>query len=220
MEILHAAAQLPEGKTLRIKRFHLVETEVGSIPCLICGTGYTGEEGVEIYCHRGHARQLAEMLVKAGQNHGLALVGLGARDSLRLEAGLPLYGHELADDISPLEGGIGWTVKLSKPGDFIGKEALRKQHTDGPPRRLVFFTMDDKRIAREGASVFSGETEVGRVVSGTQSPILNRPIGSALIASDADPATLEADIRGKRYLLNVKKPPLHRLQSGARTARD
>jgi len=210
MEILNAVAAPPDGKELKVKRFRLVETELAGVPCLICGTGYTGEDGVEIYCHTGHARQLAELIVQAGEPHGLALAGLGARDSLRLEAGLPLYGHELADDISPLEGGIAWTVKISKPGDFIGKDALARQQAEGAPRKIVFFTMDDKRIAREGALVFSGEAEVGRVVSGTKSPILNQPIGSALVQTTADESTLEVDIRGKRYPLNVKKPPLHR----------
>ncbi|MEO0796599.1 MAG: glycine cleavage system aminomethyltransferase GcvT [Verrucomicrobiota bacterium] len=209
MEILNAVAQVPTGKTLAVKRFGIIETELASFPCLVCGTGYTGEGGVEIYCHSGHARQLAELILKEGKPLGLALCGLGSRDSLRLEAGYPLYGHELADDISPLEGGIAWTVKLKKPGDFIAKAALSQQAAEGPARKIVFFTLNDRRIARDGAIVYSGEAAVGKVVSGTQSPILNQPIGSALVQSNADESTLEVDIRGKRYPMTAKKPPLH-----------
>lgn len=210
MEILNAVAKPPEGKELKVKRFRLVETELADIPCLICGTGYTGEGGVEIYCHSGHVRQLAELIWQVGEPMGLALCGLGSRDSLRLEAGYPLYGHELADDISPLEGGIAWTVKLDKPGDFIGKEALAKQAADGPPRQIVFYTLDDRRIARQGAEVYAGDQKVGEVVSGSQSPILGCPIGSALIQTGVDLNELAADIRGKRYPMTVKQPPLHR----------
>lgn len=210
MEILNAVAQPPAGKELKIKRFRAVESELADIPCLICGTGYTGEGGVEIYCNSGHVRQLAELIWQVGEPLGLALCGLGARDSLRLEAGLPLYGHELADDISPLEGGIGWTVKLDKPGDFIGKEALTKQAADGPPRRVIFYTLADRRIARQGAEVFWLDTPVGQVASGSQSPILDCPIGSTLILSNVNDNELTVDIRGKRYPLQVKQPPLHR----------
>jgi len=210
MEILNAVAEPPEGKQLKVKRFRLLEMELAGIPCLICGTGYTGEGGVEIYCHTGHTRQLAEKIWQVGEPLGLALCGLGARDSLRLEAGYPLYGHELADDISPLEGGIGWTVKLDKPGDFIGKETLVKQAAEGPPRQVVFYTLSDRRIARQGAGVYCKDEPVGEVVSGSQSPILECPIGSALISSNVNLNELEADIRGKRYAMAVKQPPLHR----------
>ncbi|GHC04435.1 glycine cleavage system aminomethyltransferase GcvT [Cerasicoccus arenae] len=210
IEILNLVAEPPTGKTLAVKRFRVLETELAGIPCLICGTGYTGEGGVEIYCHQGHARQLADTILEAGQPLGLALCGLGSRDSLRLEAGLPLYGHELGDDITPTEGGVGWTVKLNKPGDFIGKQALVNEQANGPKRQLIFFTMNDRRIARAETPVFTGDTQVGVVVSGTQSPILNCPIGSALIAADADLADLTVDIRGKRIPLTIKAPPLHR----------
>lgn len=209
MEILNVVAAPPSGKQLKVGRFRVVETELAGIPCLICGTGYTGEDGVEIYCHHGHARQLADLLVEVGKPMGLALCGLGARDSLRLEAGFPLYGHELTDDISPYEGGVGWTVKLNKPGDFIGKEALAKQ-ANAAPRQTVFYTMSERRIARQGAPVFVGDEQVGEVLSGSQSPILNCPIGSALIKASAYGSRLEADIKGKRFKLMVKNPPLHR----------
>ncbi|WP_309386716.1 glycine cleavage system aminomethyltransferase GcvT [Cerasicoccus frondis] len=210
MEILNAVAGVPAGKELKVKRFRVVETELASIPCLICGTGYTGEGGVEIYCHHGHARQLADTLVEVGQPMGLALCGLGARDSLRLEAGYPLYGHELGDEITPTEGGVGWTVKLDKPGDFIGKEALLAERADGPKRKVVFYTMSDRRIARAETPVFVGDKQVGVVVSGTQSPVLGCPIGSALVDALADVSELEVDIRGKRFPITAKQPPLHK----------
>lgn len=209
MEILNAVAQAPAGKELKVKRFRLIETELGGIPCLICGTGYTGENGVEIYCHSGHARQLADLIVEVGTPMGLALAGLGSRDSLRLEAGLPLYGHELGDDITPTEGGVGWTVKLDKPGDFIGKDALLAERQNGPKRKAVFYTMADRRIARAGTPVFAGDKQVGEVVSGTQSPVLGCPIGSALVDALADVGSLEVDIRGKRFPITAKQPPLH-----------
>ncbi|WP_309398637.1 glycine cleavage system aminomethyltransferase GcvT [Cerasicoccus maritimus] len=209
LAILNAVAGVPEGKELQVRRFRVLETEIASIPCLICGTGYTGEAGVEIYCHHGHARQLAGVILDVGEPMGLTLCGLGARDSLRLEAGLPLYGHELGDDITPTEGCVGWTVKLDKPGDFIGKEALLAERQNGPKRKVIFFTMSDRRIARAGTQVYQGDTLVGEVVSGTQSPVLGCPIGSALVDAQVDVSALEVEIRGKRFPITAKQPPLH-----------
>jgi len=192
------------------KRFTFSQTEMAGATVIVSRTGYTGEDGVEIYCPVAQADTLARLVMDAGQDHRLTLCGLGARDSLRLEAGYPLYGHELGPDISPLQAGLGWTVKLTTKGDFIGRAALEAEQANGPTRRIVHFTLEDRRIARQGTAVLCGDKEVGAVVSGTLSPILNKPIGSALIASDADDKNLQVSLRGNPVSLNVKKPPLHK----------
>ncbi|CAI8271901.1 MAG: Aminomethyltransferase [Opitutia bacterium UBA7350] len=176
----------------------------------IARTGYTGEDGFEIYAPTAVVKDLAQLLFTAGADHGLQLCGLGARDSLRLEAGLPLYGHELNDDISPLEAGLDWTVKFKKD-DFIGKSAL-EAHRDGKsPRRMAYFSLEGRRIARAGTAVLSAEGQVvGTVCSGTLSPILDAPIGSALLNRPAKDDALHLDLRGHPVALKIKTPPLHK----------
>ena len=129
---------LTGAKLDAIKYYHFAEGAVAGIHCIISRTGYTGEDGFELYHAKGDAFALAEAVMQAGAPHGLELVGLGARDSLRLEAGYPLYGHEITADISPLTAGLGWTVKLDK-ADFIGRAALLAEKTNGAPQRVVFF---------------------------------------------------------------------------------
>jgi aminomethyltransferase len=176
----------------------------------VCRTGYTGEDGYEIYACPESAEKLAESLMAAGAGHGLKLCGLGARDSLRLEAGLPLYGHEISDAITPLEAGLQWTVKFKKP-EFVGKAALMRQKKAGLEQRVVHFKLEGRRIAREGASVVDGEgRSVGRVLSGTLSPMTATPIGSALVAADKLETPLFVDLRGNKQALQVAKPPLHK----------
>jgi aminomethyltransferase len=131
---------------------------------------------------------------------------------LRLEAGLPLYGHEISREISPLQAGLGWAVKLNKPGGFVGRDALAAEAAAGPARKVVFFTLDDRRIARAGMTVMAEGRPAGTVLSGTMSPILNCPIGSALVerwALDAG-AALSVDLRGTAVKLRVARPPLHK----------
>lgn len=197
---------LAESPLDALKYYHFREGVVAGIPCLISRTGYTGEDGLELYHAPGDAPALAEALLAAGAPHGLEPVGLGARDSLRLEAGYPLYGHELAQDISPIAADLGWTVKLDKPGGFIGAEALRAEQNGGA-RRVVFFKTGDRRILRAGASVLGADgTVVGRVLSGTLSPILNEAIGSALVAVSATTGPLAAEVRGEKINLSLVKP--------------
>jgi aminomethyltransferase len=193
-----------------LKRFALCETSICGHPVIIARTGYTGEDGFEIFTASQTAESLAEILLLAGQADGLKLIGLGARDSLRLEAGYPLYGHELSDEISPLMAGLKWVVKLDKPGDFIGKTALAKEATEGSKARVIWFKTEGRRIPRMDTIVVSNDGPVGRVLSGTLSPILNTPIGSALIEADADPTSLTVDLRGTRVPLLVTRPPLHK----------
>ncbi len=202
-------ALCPEGQLAStLKRFRFRDQEVAGCPVRLSATGYTGETGVEIYCRLDDALRLAEAILEAGESEGLRLVGLGARDSLRLEAGFPLYGHEISENISPIEGGISWAVKLQK-GDFIGRAALQAQADNPETRQLHFFILQDRRIAREGTPVFVGDQQVGEVRSGTQSPVLQHPIGSALLAPLPDGAQPEVEIRKRRYPMELRKPPLH-----------
>ncbi len=193
-----------------IRRFDCLDAQIASMPALVSRTGYTGEDGFEFYVPAAKAQNIARMLLTGGERHGLKPAGLGARDSLRLEAGLPLYGHEISAHINPFEAGLGFFVKLKKAVHFIGRDALAKVKERGPSRRIIHFILDDRRIAREGADVFSGDKRVGQVVSGTLSPILQKPIGSALVESAAADAALEVNIRGKRLPLRRAKPPLHK----------
>jgi len=207
-EAILVAIGLEEVKD--IKRFwHQLVTFSGE-KIRVCRTGYTGEDGFEIYSSPKAAETLAKQLMGEGAVHGLKLCGLGARDSLRLEAGLPLYGHELSASITPLEASLDWTVKLNK-ADFIGKNALTEQKESGIPRRVVHFKLEGRRIAREGTPIVnvSGEA-VGQVLSGTLSPMLNCPIGSAIVRTEAKDAPLFVDLRGNVLPLQIAKPPLHK----------
>jgi aminomethyltransferase len=191
-----------------VKYYHFTEGTVAGVHCLISRTGYTGEDGFELYHAAGDAVTLAEALLKAGSPLGLELAGLGARDSLRLEAGYPLYGHEITEAISPLTAGLGWTVKLEKGADFIGRTALFAEKQNGAPNKVVFFKTGDRRIVRADTPVLDGSgATVGRVLSGTLSPLLNEAIGSALVASTSAALPLVVDIRGTQLNLHLVKPP-------------
>jgi aminomethyltransferase len=190
-----------------IKYYHFGAGEVAGVRCLISRTGYTGEDGFELYHPAADARRLADAVLEAGADRGLELAGLGARDSLRLEAGYPLYGHEISADISPLTAGLGWTVKLDKGVDFNGRAALAAEKAAGSANRIVYFKTGDRRIVRAGSPVNGFAGEVGRVVSGTLSPILNEAIGSALVTAASVTQALSVDIRGVKIPLQLVKPP-------------
>jgi aminomethyltransferase len=199
-----------------VKYYHFVEGPVAGFHCCISRTGYTGEDGFELYVKAGEAVALAEALLAAGAPHGLELAGLGARDSLRLEAGYPLYGHEITQDISPLTAGLGWTVKLEKGADFIGRAALLAEKQNGAPNKVVFFKTGDRRIVRAETPVLGPDgAAVGRVLSGTLSPILNEAIGSALVATPAATQRLAVDIRGAKIDLQLVKPPFVALKKAS-----
>jgi aminomethyltransferase len=191
-----------------VKYYHFTEATVAGIHCLASRTGYTGEDGFELYHAAGDAVALATALLEAGRAQGLELAGLGARDSLRLEAGYPLYGHEITAEISPLTAGLGWTVKLDKGADFIGRAALLAEKQNGAPSQVVFFKTGDRRIIRADTPVLDGAgASVGRVLSGTLSPILNEAIGSALVATTVADQPLAVDVRGAKIALQRVKPP-------------
>lgn len=198
------------SEAVSIRRFWHRQITYAGEKIRVCRTGYTGEDGFEIYVSPKAAETLANKILAEGADFGLKLCGLGARDSLRLEAGLPLYGHELSDKITPLEASLDWTVKFGKE-DFIGKNALTEQQAAGVPRRVVHFRLEGRRIAREGTPVRDeAGAEVGQVLSGTLSPMLNCPIGSAIVQSGARAGALFVDLRGHQLPLQVAKPPLHK----------
>ncbi|HEX2852763.1 MAG TPA: glycine cleavage system aminomethyltransferase GcvT [Opitutaceae bacterium] len=196
-----------------VKYYHFTEGPVAGVQCLISRTGYTGEDGFELYHAAGDAVALTEAVVAAGASRGLELVGLGARDSLRLEAGYPLYGHEITQDISPLTAGLGWTVKLEKGADFIGRAALLAEKEKGAANKVVFFKTGDRRIVRAETPVLGADgAAVGRVLSGTLSPMLNEAIGSALVTTASASQSLAVDIRGTKLNLQLVKPPFVELK--------
>ena len=192
--------------------FHFVENaQVGETKALISRTGYTGEDGFELYAAASEAIALWERLLEAGREDGLVPAGLGARDTLRFEARLPLYGQELSPHISPLEAGLGFFVKLADKGDFIGREALERQKQHGVPRKLVGLEMIDRGIPRSHYPVYADGERIGEVTTGTQSPTFKTNIGLALIRSEyaAIGSEVEVEIRGKRLRARVVKTPFY-----------
>jgi len=191
--------------------YHFCEGAVAGIEMIISRTGYTGEDGFELYLPAFSAVQLWQALMAAGTPHGLLPIGLGARDTLRLEKGYALYGHELSREISPLEGGLSWITKLDKE-DFIGKAALVAQKTEGVPRRRVGLVMQERGIPRDGYAVFAGDREVGVVTSGTMSPSLKVGVALALVEPEAarEETELTVAIRNRRMVARVTRPPFVR----------
>lgn len=179
---------------------------------LVSRTGYTGEDGFEIYCDQKDAVSLWHSILEAGKEFGVLPCGLGARDTLRFESTLALYGQELSADITPLETGIGFAVKVNKEAEFIGKEVLQNQKENGVPRKLVGVEMIDRGIPRHGYTVFVGEDEVGFITTGTQSPTLKKNIGLALLKVDHAVLGNEilVEIRGKRVKAKIVSTPFYK----------
>lgn len=176
-------------------------------------TGYTGEDGFEIFCASSDVERLWTVLVERGQQYGLELCGLGARDTLRLEAGLPLYGHELDENTSPLESGLGWSVKLEK-GDFIGRQALLEQKNNGMQKSCVCLKVDGKALPRQGYPVLSNGQVAGQVTSGSQGVFVGYPIAMAFVppAISAQKTTLSVEIRHAAVPAFVVKRPFYKRQ--------
>jgi aminomethyltransferase len=170
---------------------------------LISRTGYTGEDGFELYASPESIVVLWEAILMAGESDGVVPAGLGARDTLRFESGLPLYGQELSQDISPLEAGLGFVVKLNKE-DFIGKQALARQKENGVPRKLIGLEMIDKGIPRTGYKVFHNDEEIGEVTTGTQSPTLNKNIGFALLNTEHATVGTEVIVQVRKRMLKAE----------------
>ena len=193
-----------------LKYYGFRETRVLGTPALVSRTGYTGEDGFEIYVAPDRAAELFRRLLEAGRPFGAAPCGLGARDTLRLEAKMALYGNDIDDTVTPWEADLGWIVRMDK-GDFVGRGALEAQRAAGVPRRLVGFEMVDRGIARHGygATTASG---AGVVTSGTLSPTLGKAIGLALLpAPSAEVGSeLDVDIRGRSARARVVETPFYR----------
>ncbi len=189
--------------------------EVAGKTCLVSRTGYTGEDGFEIYCRWGDTEAIWTALLDAGAGDGLVPAGLGARDTLRLEARLLLYGNDIDDRTTPLEAGLEWTVKFDKP-DFIGKAALQRQQAEGVRRRLAGFVMADRGIPRHGYPIARDGVEVGTVTSGTYSPTLERNIGLGYVPPDLAVPDREFDvlIRGRPARARTVKTPFYRPSRG------
>ena len=184
------------------------QTTIDGTPALLSRTGYTGEDGYEVILPAEHVAKFWQTLA---DHSGTTACGLGCRDTLRLEAAMPLYGHELDETIDPLTAGLQFAVRL-KAGDFIGREALLKLRAGGLRRQRVGVQLDGKRIAREGALVLHGDAEIGQVTSGTFSPTLQVPIGMAYVdVEHTEPGTaVSVDIRGKRAAATVVPLPFYR----------
>jgi aminomethyltransferase len=169
-----------DGDLGAIAYYHFAEMAVRGVACIVSRTGYTGEDGFEIYAPPAAAADLFTALLRAGKGAGLLPCGLGARDTLRLEARMPLYGNDIDDTTTPFEAGLGWIVKTGK-GDFVGREALLRQQREGPARRLAGFEMVDRGIARHGHPVRHDGRDVGVVTSGTFGPFVKKNIGMAYV---------------------------------------
>ena len=209
MDILERV--FPGGVSRDLRPFHFQNAAFRDVEVTVAGTGYTGEKGVEISVPGERAEALWETLMAEGAADGIRPIGLGARDTLRLEMGYPLYGHEIDRHTNPLEARLKWVTKLDK-GEFIGRDACLA--VDGTPRKTVAgFVMEERAIPRQGCLLYdSREGEIGTVCSGTMSPTLRQPIGTASILRSAmKPGTpLFLEVRGKRYRGRVVKLPFVR----------
>ncbi|MFJ8888590.1 glycine cleavage system aminomethyltransferase GcvT [Streptomyces sp. NPDC102402] len=189
---------------------------VAGVPALIARTGYTGEDGFELFVAPAHAEQLWRALTEAGAPYGLIPCGLSCRDTLRLEAGMPLYGHELTTSLTPFDAGLGRVVKFEKEGDFVGREALTaaaERAETAPPRKLVGLVAEGRRVPRAGFPVVVGGEVVGEVTSGAPSPTLGKPIAMAYVdAAHAAPGTegVGVDIRGTHEPYEVVALPFYK----------
>ncbi|WP_425387225.1 glycine cleavage system aminomethyltransferase GcvT [Alteribacter aurantiacus] len=187
--------------------------KIGSIEALVSRTGYTGEDGFEIYCSPEDARALWNLLLQTGKEEGIQPCGLGSRDTLRFEARLALYGQELTNDITPIEAGIGFAVKTDKEADFVGKSVLKEQKESGLKRKLVGLEMIDKGIPRTDYEVFNTDGEnIGFVTTGTQSPTLKKNVGLAILdkAYTALDTEVEVQVRKRRLKAKVVATPFYK----------
>jgi aminomethyltransferase len=217
------ALQGPEAQTIlqpltevdlySIHYYHCAPGMVDGINCIISRTGYTGEDGFELYCAPADVAKLWNDLLAAGKDKGLLPAGLGARDTLRLEAGYCLYGHELDEQTNPLEARLGWTVKFDK-GDFIGRDVLLKVKEEGPKRKLIGVEMVERGVCRNGYGIYENEQQIGVLTSGAPSPTLNKNIGMGYV--DAQHAVVgnivHIDIRGKRTAARIVALPFYKRQ--------
>ncbi|MGA2513537.1 MAG: glycine cleavage system aminomethyltransferase GcvT [Candidatus Limnocylindrales bacterium] len=195
-----------------LRYYAIAEGHVAGIPALVARTGYTGEDGFEVFTDVGAAVTVWDAVLDAGKAVGAVPAGLGARDTLRLEAGMPLYGNELGRDTTPFDAGLSRVVGLAKEGDFVGRAALEKARAEGPRKMLVGLVVRGRGIARHGYELFAGDRKIGVVTSGTQSPTLGVPIAMAYVTpSEAGPGTIiDVDIRDQRVPAEIVPLPFYK----------
>lgn len=210
--LLGMATGSDQAAITSLKYYAADHVELAGLRVLLARTGYTGEDGFELFIGSGDAAQLWKAVTEAGDGHGLAPCGLAARDSLRLEAGMPLYGHELGLDTNPFEAGLGPVVSLKKSDDFVGRSALEPLKGETPARKLVGLRGTGRRSARAGYGVVADGRTVGTVTSGLPSPTLGYPIALAYVETPlAEPGTeLEVDLRGRPEGFTVVELPFYR----------
>jgi aminomethyltransferase len=213
-DALSILQRLTETPLSDIKYYHFTKGAVAAVPAIISRTGYTGEDGFEVYASAASAEKLWQELLDAGNfgaSDGVLPCGLAARNTLRLEAGMPLYGHEIDETTTLLEANLGWICKLGK-ADFIGREALARQKEEGTRRRLVGFEMTERGIARDDQEVVIDGSRVGRVTSGSPAPFLKKNIGFAYVPSECANTgqAVEIDVRGRLVGAQIVKVPFYK----------
>ena len=213
-DALGILAKLTDVPLADIKYYHFAEGQVDNIPAIVSRTGYTGEDGFEVYADASKAEHIWNKLLDAGNfgtDTGVLPCGLAARNTLRLEAGMALYGHEINDTTTLLEANLGWICKLNK-GDFIGREALAKQKESGVQKRLVGFEVTERGIARDDQDVLIAGTPVGKVTSGSPAPYLKKNIGMAYVPAESasEGQHLQIDVRGKLVGAQIVKTPFYK----------
>lgn len=218
--ILAAVSGMTTTDLDQVRYYASYQTTIAGVDALLARTGYTGEDGFEIFIRPQDAVPLWHALTEAGSGEGLVPAGLAARDSLRLEAGMPLYGNELSRDVTPFEAGLGRVVKLDKPGDFVGRAALADRARTGPTRVLVGLAGQTRRVPRHGYEVLWDGEPCGTVTSGAPSPTLGRPIGMAYLTAEAAAAAgsvsgsgeghLAVDIRGSAEPAALAQLPFYK----------
>ena len=209
-------AKVTDADLANLKYYWFTRAMVVGVPGLLARTGYTGEDGVEFYFVPAESERVWNALIEAGRPEGLIPAGLGARNTLRLEAGMALYGHELDSDTTLLEANLGWITKLDK-GDFLGRGVLAKQKDKGTRKKLIGFEMTDRNIARDGYPVWAGDQRIGRVTSGSPAPFLKKNIGMAYIGTEhvhggfVEPGrTIEIEVRDRRAPARVVSLPFYK----------
>jgi aminomethyltransferase len=204
-------AALTDADLEAIRYYRFARAKAAGAEAIVSRTGYTGEDGFELYVRPDDAESVARRVLEAGRGEGILPCGLGARDTLRLEAKMMLYGNDIDLSTTPLEADLGWIVKLGK-GDFTGRDVLERQKSEGLQKKLAGFEMVDRGIARHGYPVVEGGQEIGVVTSGTQSPTLKKPIGLAYLPPDrtAPGTEFRVLIRGRESLARVTTTPFYK----------
>jgi len=204
-------AKVSKADLPRLRYYWFCRTTCSGVEGLLARTGYTGEDGFEFYFPPGESEHVWNELLEAGKLEGLIPVGLGARNTLRLEAAFPLYGHELDDQTTLFEANLGWICKLQK-GEFLGRDILLKQHQEGTKKKLVGFEMTERGIGRDGYNVLTDARVVGKVTSGSPAPFLGKNIGLAYVPTEFAQVgrEIQIDIRGKAIAARLVNLPFYK----------